>query len=79
MTFACFNGQRHSPQDETLNGVNLRLFYDLTSLLNVRPRWQVGVYGRWQYLKVDSNNDDESVYRYDREEYEYTAGMTFRY
>ncbi len=70
---------KNEEQDETQNGVNLRLFYDLTGLLNVRPRWQVGIYGRWQYLKVDSNNDDESVYRYDREEYEYTAGMSFRY
>lgn len=65
--------------EETQNGANLRLFYDLSISLNVPPRWQVGIYGRYQYLKVRSNNDNESVYRYNRELHEFTAGLSFRY
>jgi hypothetical protein len=58
-------------QEETQTGITLDLRYRLSNRINL--------YGRWQYLNVHSNNDDESVYTYNYETNTYFAGLTLNY
>jgi hypothetical protein len=58
-------------QEDTQVGITLDLRYGLSE--------RTSLYGRWQYLKVSSNNDDESVYSYNHETNTYFAGLTLRY
>jgi hypothetical protein len=62
---------KHETQEETQNSISFDLRYGFTE--------RVSIYGRFQYLNVSSNNDDESVYSYNHELYSYYAGLSLRY
>jgi predicted porin len=58
-------------QEEELNAIEIGLRYDLLKNLSL--------YTRLQYLKVRSNNDDETVYSYNHEVTNFYAGLSLRY
>ncbi|MBW2194715.1 MAG: hypothetical protein JRF37_03845 [Deltaproteobacteria bacterium] len=58
---------QHEVQQVTSLGLRYRLFENCS------------VYTQWQHTAVKSNNDDESVYKYDHTVDNYYAGMSFRF
>jgi predicted porin len=62
---------KEEKQEEELNAIEVGLRYDLLKNLSL--------YTRLQYLKVRSNNDDQTVYSYDHEVTNFYAGLSLRY
>jgi predicted porin len=62
---------KEEKQEEELNTIEVGLRYDLLKNLSL--------YTRLQYLKVRSNNDDETVYSYNHEVTNFYAGLSLRY
>jgi len=52
---------------------------EITIALKYALLENLSIYGQYQYLEVDSNNEDESVYRYDHTIDYYYVGISFNF